>query len=105
MDLALELGTTAEGLKAQMTERELGQWRRYAVRRWFPMRRFELLLANIARMTAGAESIAPFVFDSQLREMLEPKAVATVGQAAAAIGALTGVGMVRLGQKKVIPRG
>jgi hypothetical protein len=54
MDLALELGfRTVEALRREMTEEELGQWYRYASRKKLPMRRIELLLANLARLTAG----------------------------------------------------
>lgn len=103
MDLALELGfQTVEAMRSHMTEREFGQWVSYASRRMLPMRRIELLLANIARITAGGEALAPFVFDKRLREMLEPKIVATLGDAATAIQTIAGgVGIYKLGERKI----
>jgi hypothetical protein len=107
MDLALNFGIPAEALKAQMSERELGEWFAYAARRFLPTQRLELALANVARMSAGSSTISEFIFDSRLREMLTPKVeqVETAATAAAAIGAMTGAGVYRLGERKVIPRG
>ena len=65
-DLALELGMTVGELSEQMEESELRAWQNYSRQRWLPGRRLELLLANIARMSADADSIVPFVFDPAL---------------------------------------
>jgi hypothetical protein len=102
MDLALELGfRTVEALRREMTEEELGQWYRYASRKKLPMRRIELLLANLARLTAGSDAIAPFVFDESLREALTPKPVSTVEDGVLAINAITGNRkVIRLGEKR-----
>jgi len=100
-DLALELGMTADELGTRMYEHELRSWQTYARKRWLPGRRFELLLANIARMTAGADSITPFIFDPQLREALTPKPTATATVAASAFAAIAGTGRIfKLGQKR-----
>jgi hypothetical protein len=101
MDLALEFGCTVDELGEAMTERELRQWQAYARKRWLPGRRLELLLANIARMTAGSDSLVPFIFDPALREALTPKTVATATVAASAFAAIAGTGRIfRLGQKR-----
>lgn len=52
MDLALELGTTANALSRVMTERELHEWALYVRRRMLPQRRLELLLAQVALLIA-----------------------------------------------------
>ena len=102
MDLALELGfRTVAQLKREMTTGELRQWQTYARKRWLPGRRIELLLANLARMTAGADSIAPFVFDPTLRDALAPKPAGTAEMAANAFAAIAGTGRIfKLGQKR-----
>ena len=92
---------TVEDLSENMAESEFRSWQNYAHRRWLPGRRLELLLANMARMTAGADSITPFVFDPTLRELLTPKVVATAGMAANAFAAIAGTGRIfKLGQKR-----
>jgi hypothetical protein len=71
MDLALQIGMTADGLKRAMTEREFRQWVRYAGRRMLPQRRIEMYLAQIAQVivrTMGgrpAAELAEFLFDPQ----------------------------------------
>lgn len=68
MDLALELGTTLDSLQ-NISERELRQWQRFALRKAFPQRRIEFMLANIAMLIAttmgGAENVTlkDFLFD------------------------------------------
>ena len=92
---------TVGELGEHMDESEFRSWQNYARRRWLPSRRLELLLANIARMTANADSIAPFVFDPALRDLLTPKPVATAGMAANAFAAIAGSGRIfKLGQKR-----
>lgn len=103
MDLALELKLgTAEELCQRMTESELGQWYAHARKHGgLPTRRIELLLANIARLSAGGDSLAPFVFDHHVRELMTPKSIATGEQAAAAISAIVGgARIIKLGVKK-----
>lgn len=102
MDLALELGhPSVEALRRMMTEAELGQWYVYARTRWLPSRRFEMLLANIARMSAGSDTIIPFIFDPALRELLTPTQVPDAQTGAAAISAIVGgARVIKLGQKR-----
>lgn len=49
MDLALHLGTTVAGLKRSMSEGEFRDWQRYAGSNMLPLRRIELMLAQLAR--------------------------------------------------------
>jgi hypothetical protein len=92
---------TVDELGERMHESEFRSWQNYASRRFLPGRRIELLLANIARMTAAAESITPFVFDPLLRDLLTPKSVATATMAANAFAAIAGTGTIfKLGQKR-----
>jgi len=92
---------TVEELGEHMDESEFRSWQRYARRRWLPGQRLELLLANVARMAAHADSITPFVFDPLLRELLTPKPVATATMAANAFAAIAGTGTIfKLGQKR-----
>lgn len=69
MDLALELGMTADGLSRTMTERELREYQGYASRRMLPSRRLELYLAQIAfvvvKAAGGAQNatLKDFMFD------------------------------------------
>jgi hypothetical protein len=92
---------TVDELGERMHEAEFRSWQIYASRRWLPGRRIELLLANVARMAAHADSITPFVFDPLLRDLLTPKAVGTATMAANAFAAIAGTGTIfRLGQKR-----
>lgn len=52
MDLALEMGMTAEGLARTMTERELRRWMGYVQRKRLPTQRLELYLAQLAQIVA-----------------------------------------------------
>lgn len=104
MDLALELGfPTVEAMRCQMSEHELGRWYAYARKRMLPGRRRELQLANIARLTAGSDAIAPFIFDPSLRTLLEPLPVpATAEDTAGLINAMIGgPGVYKLGERKI----
>ena len=67
MDLALHLGMTEAGLRRAMSERELLRWGQYAQRRMLPWRRVELLLAQIALVTAKAMGAAK---DATLEDFL-----------------------------------
>ena len=92
---------TVGELSERMDESEFRSWQTYARRRWLPNRRIELLLANIARMSAGGDTITPFVFDPALREALTPKAVGTAMMAANVFAAIAGKGrIVKLGTKR-----
>ena len=92
---------TVKELTEYMDESEFQSWQHYARRRWLPHRRLELLLANVARLSGGADSLTPFVFDPALRELLTPKATGTATMAAGAFAAMTGTGRIyRLGQKR-----
>lgn len=102
MDLALELGfRTVEELRGEMTERELGQWYRYARRRLLPSQRIEIALGNIARLTAGSDSISAFLFDPNLRDLLSARPVETAESGVAAISSIVGgAQVIRLGVNK-----
>jgi hypothetical protein len=69
MDMALHLGMTEAGLRHAMTEQELQRWGWYAERRMLPMRRIELLLAQVSLVVAKAmggvkdASLEDFLFD------------------------------------------
>lgn len=71
MDMALHLGMTEAGLRHAMTEQELRRWGWYAERRMLPMRRIELLLAQIALAVAKAmggatdATLEDFLFDPE----------------------------------------
>ena len=92
---------TVKELAEHMDESEFRSWQHYARRRWLPHRRLELLLANIARLSGGADTLVPFVFDPLLSQLLTPKGVATAGMAAGAFAAMTGTGRIyKLGQKR-----
>jgi hypothetical protein len=52
MDLALHLGMTEAGLRKAMSARELSRWANRAERYGLPLRRIELLLAQIALVIA-----------------------------------------------------
>lgn len=53
MDLAAQLGVTADGLARTMTETEFVEWQHYANKRMLPQRRLELYLAQIAMLIAA----------------------------------------------------
>lgn len=98
MDLALEQHTSVAELTGSMTERELGQWLRYAAQKMLPQRRLELYLAQIALWVARSAgysdyTLRDFIFDAPPR----PSDTAQTG--AAAIGAIAGgVRVIKLGQ-------
>lgn len=52
MELALNLGGTADGLARSMTEAELQRWSVYAGRHALPFRRLEILLAQLSMIVA-----------------------------------------------------
>lgn len=58
MELALALGgMTVEELEERMTERELHGWMHFMSRRRWPMRRFEMYLAQIAHVVASTMGV------------------------------------------------
>lgn len=70
MDLALHLGTSVAGLKRSMSEGEFRDWQRYAQGHMLPLRRIELMLAQLARfvhvgMCGGDKNakLADYLFD------------------------------------------
>lgn len=68
MDLALHLGMPAETLARAMTEREFVSWQRYAEHKMLPVRRIEMLLAQLAmfmdRMNGAKDkSLRDYLFD------------------------------------------
>lgn len=69
MDLALEMGMTADGLLRSMSARELEAWRAYSARKMLPQRRIEIYLAQIAMWVAKAfggakdATLDDFMFD------------------------------------------
>lgn len=68
MDLSLHLGTPVEALARAMTEREFKRWQRYAEKKMLPMRRVEMLLAQLAmfmdRMNgAKNNTLQDYLFD------------------------------------------
>ena len=70
MDLALHLGATAGDLSRSLTEAEFQRWLTYANTFGLPLRRLELMLAQltavVARSFGGAKSIE--VRDFMLRD-------------------------------------
>lgn len=75
MQLALQLGMTAEGLERSMTEAELNRWARYLSRHPMPQRRIELMLAQvcalIARTMGGSKNakVADFLLQEPEEEL------------------------------------
>ena len=52
MNLALHLGMTEEGLLRSMTEAELHRWMLFAGRHQLPLRRMELMIAQLSMVIA-----------------------------------------------------
>ena len=52
MSLALHLGMTEEGLLRSMTEAELHRWMQFAGRHQLPLRRMELMFAQLSMVIA-----------------------------------------------------
>ncbi len=104
MDLALELGRTVEELRDEMTEQELGQWMRYAEKKYLPTRRMEHFLANIARTVAASfGSTTPLkaflLFDQEAKPAdLKPASAVAVAQQISAITG--GRKVIHIGRKK-----
>lgn len=97
---------TAAELRGTMTTRELRDWRRYARQRGLPSVRLQwqmAMLALVVARTAGndATDLSQFLidFDTGRKERATPK-IETAQQGGAALGALAGVGVYRLGQRK-----
>lgn len=90
---------TLQDLRRKMTEYELRVWRLYLKkRRFFPTRRLEFMLANLARLTHGGNnSLYDFLlFDRQFEE---PVAGVASERAAHAISMMTGSRkVVKLGE-------
>ncbi len=93
MDLALELGTTVESLSQTMTERELGQWQRYAEKKLLPMRRLEYYLARLSAAVVSAVGGNASVRDFLLDAPPVPEDTAETGA--------TAIGMVAGGRKVI----
>lgn len=99
MDLALELGTTVEALSRDMTEHELGQWRRYAAQKMLPTRRFEYyvarLTAQVSRSAGGTASVRDYLLDPP------PMPQDTAETGAAALGMVAGGRrVIHIGKKR-----
>ena len=72
MDLALHLGMTTDHMTQSMTEGELNRWARYASTRGLPLKRIEVLLAQVSLQVArmgGAKNLK--VEDFMLKERKE----------------------------------
>lgn len=80
MDLACELGTSADTLARTFTEGEFADWQLYARKRMLPQRRLELYLAQIAQMVAAHcgrvkdTKLTDYLFDPEPDDDAEPSA-------------------------------
>ena len=97
--------TVAE-LGLTMTTRELNGWRRYARQRGLPSVRLQwqmaLLTFVVARVAGNSDAeLSQFLvdFDAGRKQSAAPK-VETAQQGGAALAAMAGAGVVRLGQRK-----
>jgi hypothetical protein len=100
MDLALEMGCTAEELAHRMTEAELHRWAVYARKKRLPSRRMEYYLAGVmAMLSNGKPALSDFLLFEP--KPVEAEAPATKEGAAQAMGAIFGgANVIRIGAKK-----
>lgn len=105
IELSLELGKTLDELKGAMTTQELNYYRLYAAKRLLPTRRLQFYLANIARLLASDGKLSDFMLFDSIGEQ-EAKRVqretATAESAGAALAAVSGAKVVKLGLVKPI---
>lgn len=94
---------TVADMTERMTERELGAWRTYARTRGLPSFRLRAQVAMVALCVAQSTGTKNITLDDFLIQYREPEPEPkrqTAREGAAAIGAMAGAGVVRLGLKR-----